>query len=207
MPIEYHAELIMPAAERKAAVLRVLSIAMASAIGILLLLQAVFRSWRLAALVFLTLPVALSGGLLAVWITGGTISTGSVAGFLALFSVAACTGVLLGSHYESLREYEPISPELVLRGAGDRLVPTLTTMLATGLAVLPFVLLGDIAGLELLQPMAIVVLGGLVTSALVALFVVPALYPAASSRPIETAVKTPKPTITGEPEPATQIGG
>jgi Cu/Ag efflux pump CusA len=201
MPIEYHAELLMPAAERKAAALRIISIAIAAVIGILLLLQAAFRSWRLAALVFLTLPVALAGGLLAVWITGGTISIGSVVGFLAVFGIAACNGLLLGSHYETMREYEPMSKELVLRGAGERLVPTLTTAVATGLAVLPFVFLGDIAGLELLQPMAVVVLGGLVTSTLVALFVVPALYPAAGPRPVETDVPKPAVSIGGEPEP------
>jgi Cu/Ag efflux pump CusA len=111
--------------------------------------------------------------------------------------------VLLGSHYENLREYEPMSPQLVVRGASERLAPTLAATIAMGLAVLPFVLLGDIAGLELLQPMAVVVLGGLVTSTLVALFVVPALYPAAGSRAIDTAVEIPKkPDVTGEPEPA-----
>ena len=137
------------------------------------------------------------------WITGGTISIGSIAGFLAVFGLAACNAALLGSQYETLREYEPMSPQLVVRGAGERLAPTLAATIAIAVAVLPFVLLGDIAGLELLQPMAVVVLGGLVTSTLVALFVVPALYPAAGSQAIDMAVGIPKkPHVTGEPEPA-----
>jgi CzcA family heavy metal efflux pump len=206
-PLEYHAELLAPAGERRAAERRIISIAIAAAIGILLLLQAAFRSWRLAALVFLTLPLALGGGLIAVWIAGRTISIGSVAGFLAVLGIAARNGVLLGSRYQDLGQYEPIAPGLVLRGAGERLAPTLTTAVATGLVVLPFVLLGDIAGLELLQPMAVVVLGGLVTSTLVALFVAPALYPLVRARPIEADVPSTSLNIGGAPAPAGQIGG
>jgi Cu/Ag efflux pump CusA len=200
-PLEYHAELLTPAAERRAAERRVVSIAIAAAIGILLLLQAAFRSWRLAALVFLTLPLALAGGLLAAWIAGGTISIGSIAGFLAVLGIAARNGLLLGSRYQDLGRYEPVGQRLVLDGAGDRLAPTLTTAVATALAVLPFVLLGDIAGLELLQPMAVVLLGGLITSTLVAVFVLPALYPVVASRRVETDAPSTRLPISGTPEP------
>jgi CzcA family heavy metal efflux pump len=205
-PLEYHAELLAPAAERGAAERRIVSIAIAAAVGILLLLQAAFRSWRLAALVFLTLPLALGGGLIAAWIAGGTITIGSAAGFLALLGIAVRNGLLLASRYQELGRYEPAGPGVVLRGAGERLAPTLTTAVATALVVLPFAVLGDIAGLELLQPMAVVVLGGLVTSTLVGLFVVPALYPLVGPRPVEP-VPSATPSVSHVPEPAGQMGG
>jgi Cu/Ag efflux pump CusA len=205
-PLEYHAELLAPAAERRAAERRTISVAIAAAIGILLLLQTAFRSWRLAALVFLTLPLALGGGLLAAWIAGGTISIGSIAGFLAVLGIAARNGMLLVSRYQDLGRSRPVGPRLVLHGAGERLVPTLTTAVGTAMAVLPLVLLGEVAGLELLQPMAVVVLGGLITSTLVALFVLPALYPAVASRRSESDLPSTSVSTNGAPEPVRQIG-
>jgi Cu/Ag efflux pump CusA len=147
-------------------------------IAIFLLFQAVFRSWRLAGLAFLTLPVALAGGVLAALVDGATLSLGSLIAFLALLGIAARNGVMLIDRFQRLRldEVQTFGAELVRRGASDRLAPTLTVAVATAAAVLPFVIMGDIAGLEIVNPMAIVMLGGLITSTLLGLFVLPVLY-------------------------------
>jgi Cu/Ag efflux pump CusA len=144
----------------------------------LLLLQAAFRNWRLAALVFATLPIALLGGALAALIFGAELSLGAAAGLLALFGLAAHNGVLLICHFQRLRERdgEPVSVGLVDRGARDRLAPVVTTAAALAFAALPFAVLGSRPGLEILSPMAIVLLGGLITSTFLALFLLPALY-------------------------------
>jgi len=177
-PLEHHAELLGAYADEQAARTRALAVAVAAAIGIFLLLQAAFTSWRLAILVFVTLPVALVGGVLAALAAGGTIGLGSFAGFVALLGIGARNGVLLLRHYQQLerREAQPFGDELVLRGTRERLAPILTTALATGLAFAPLVIAGDVAGLEIVRPMAIVMVGGLVTSTLLALVVVPSLY-------------------------------
>ena len=123
------------------------------------------------------MPAGLTGGLLIVFLTGGVISLGSLVGFLTVLGLAARSGVLLIARYRRLqREEGEALGELILRGGREQLVPTLTTAVATGLAVLPFVVLGDRAGLELVYPMALVVMGGLVTSTLLTLVILPTLY-------------------------------
>src|SRR3989449_697324 len=176
-PLEYRAELLGEYAERQAAQKRMLSFAIAAATGIFLLLQACFGSWRLATLVLVTLPVALVGGVLAAF-AGGGISLGSLVGVLALLGIAARDGILLIDRYQSLQEHEgePFGPALVLRGTRERVAPILMTAVTTALALVPLVLLGDIAGLEIVRPMALVILGGLVTSTWLSLVVLPALY-------------------------------
>jgi predicted exporter len=151
----------------------------AAVIAIFLLLQAAFRSWRLAALAFLTLPVALVGGVPAALIDGATLSLGSLIAFLALLGIAARNGVMLIYHFQRLRVHtarDGFGAELVRRGAQDRLAPVLTTASALVLLLLPFVIMGDVAGLEIVHPMAIAMLGGLVTTTLLGLFALPALY-------------------------------
>src|SRR5687767_13566981 len=152
--------------------------AAAAAIGIFLLLNIALRSWRLASVSFLTLPTALVGGVLAAFAAGGTISLGSLVGFFTVMGIAVRNGIMLISHYQHLEreEGEPFGPGLILRGARERLAPILMTALATGLALVPLVILGDIPGHEIEYPMAVVILGGLVTSTLLNLLVVPALY-------------------------------
>ncbi|MDP9345774.1 MAG: efflux RND transporter permease subunit [Actinomycetota bacterium] len=174
----YHAELLGEAVEQQGAQDRLLLFAIAAAIGILLLLQAAFRSTRVALMFFLTLPMALVGGVLAVYLIGGTMSLGSYVGFLAVFGIAARNGILLINHCQHLEreEGEPFGPALVLRGATERLSPILMTALATALALVPLVVAGTIPGHEIEHPMALVILGGLATSTFVNLFVVPALY-------------------------------
>ena len=196
-PLEYHPELLGEYAERQAAEQRLLGLALAAVIGIFLLLQAAFGSWRLALLSFITLPTALVGGVVAAYLGGGIISLGSLVGFLAILGIAARNGILLINHYQHLEEEEgeAFGPQLILRGARERLSPILMTTLATGRAVVPLVVAGNLPGHEIEHPMAVVIVGGLITSTLVNLFIVPALYlrfghsaqPAPSPAPIEAA--------------------
>ena len=206
-PREYHPELIGEYAEQQAAQNRLFGLGIAAAIAVFLLLQAAFGTWRLAAVSFLALPSALVGALLAAFVGGGVISLGSLAGFLAVLAIAARNGIVLVKHYQRLErdEGETFGAGLVLRGARERLVPTLATALATGLALVPFVVAGDIAGYEIAHPMAVVIVGGLVTSTLLNLFVVPAIYlrfgPSPEPEPVEELA------ISHSPEPQVVAGG
>ncbi|HUR72769.1 MAG TPA: efflux RND transporter permease subunit [Sporichthya sp.] len=179
MPEGYHAEVIGEYQERQSAQHRLFGFAIAATIGVLVLLRISFRSWRLAWLSFLTLPIALVGGELAVlmW-AGGTISLGALVGFFAVLGIVARNGIMLITHYQHLEEFEgePFGPALVIRGAKERLAPVLMTGLATATALLPLVIKGNVAGQEIEYPLALVILGGLLTSALLNLFILPTLY-------------------------------
>ncbi len=177
-PVEYYPALLGETAEREAAEDRLVSFALAVAVGIILLLQAAFRSWRLALLFFLSLPVALSGGAFGALIDGGMLSLGSLMGFLGVLAIAVRQGIMLIRHYEHLEEdhREPFGPGLILRGTRERFESIVVTALTTAAAMVPLVVLGSIAGLEIVHPIAMVVLGGLITSTLFNLHLVPALY-------------------------------
>jgi Cu/Ag efflux pump CusA len=164
--------------ERQAAQKRLLVFAVGAGLGVLLLLQLCFGSFRLAALSLLTLPMALVGGVLAAYLGGGIISLGSLVGFFTVIGIAARNGILMINHYQHLERHEgeTFGPALVLRGARERLSPILMTALATGLAVVPLVIAGSRPGHEIEHPLAVVILGGLFTSTLLNLFVVPSLY-------------------------------
>jgi len=178
LPAGYHLQLLGEAAERQAAQHRLLELGIGAAIAILFLLQAAFQSVRLALLMFVTLPVALVGGILAAWLFIGDIDLGAMVGLFAVLGIAARNGILLISHFQHLEqiEGEAFGPELVLRGVRERLSPILMTALATALALAPLVILGSRPGQEIENPMAIVILGGLLTSMLMNLFVIPMLY-------------------------------
>jgi CzcA family heavy metal efflux pump len=178
LPLGYRAVILGEYAERQAATTRLLLFAIAAAIGVFLILLLSFENTRLAVLGFLTLPSALVGGVLAAYFTGSVISLGSLVGFLTVFGIAARNKIMLINHYQHLERYEgeAFGPKLALRGARERLSPILMTALATGLALVPLVVTGDIPGHEIEYPMAIVILGGLITSTLLNLFVVPSLY-------------------------------
>jgi len=182
-PLEHNPKLLGEYAERQQAEQRMLWIAVAVAIGIFLLLQACFASWRLALIAFLALPAAMAGGVLAALASGGSISLGSIVGFLAVLGMAVRNGLLLIRHYQSLEVQEGLQfgEELVIRGARERLAAILTSSAAILAALLPLVVRGQIPGLEIVQPTAIVMLGGLVASTLMTLFVLPALYLAAGA--------------------------
>src|SRR5215217_6426654 len=177
-PLGYHAEVIGESTELDAAEDTLLAFGIAAAVAILLLLQIAFGSFRPALLTFILLPMALVGGAIAVWMSGRVLSLGSLVGFLAVFGIAARNGILMISHFERLEREEgvPFGPGLVIQGAKERLAPIMMTALATGLALVPLVVAGSIPGHEIEHPMAIVILGGLVTATLVNLFVVPSLY-------------------------------
>jgi CzcA family heavy metal efflux pump len=177
-PRGYHAELIGEYQERQAAQTTLFATAGIALVLILLLLQAAVGSWRLTVLVFLSLPFALVGGVLAAWATGGVLSIGSLVGFFTVFGIAARNGILLINHAQHLEreEGEAFGTDLVIRAARERLAPILMTSLATGLALVPLVVLGARPGHEIEYPLAIVILGGLLTSTLLNLFVTPVLY-------------------------------
>jgi Cu/Ag efflux pump CusA len=115
---------------------------------------------------------------LAVWLGDGVLSLGSLVGFLAVFGIAARNGILMISHFQRLEreEGQAFGPELVLQGATERLAPILMTASATGLALVPLVIAGSIPGHEIEHPMALVILGGLITATMLNLFVLPSLY-------------------------------
>jgi Cu/Ag efflux pump CusA len=178
-PLEYHAEVVNTSDTRQASRQGIIVSGIVSLVGIFLLLQAAFRSWRLALVSIVTLPAALAGGIMADLLgNGGTLSLGLLAGSLTVLGISLRNSIMLFSHYQHLEEYggEDFSPGLVVRGARERLSPTLMTALATGLAFLPFVLFGNIPGHEIVRPIAIVTIGGLVTATWLNLFAMPALY-------------------------------
>jgi Cu/Ag efflux pump CusA len=178
-PLEYHAVLLGEYAERQAAQQRLLIAGLIVALGAFLLLQAAFQSWRLAAMTSFTLPLALVGGLVASMLAGGgALSLGSLVGLIAVLGIAIRNGILLISHFQHLEheEGEPLGAGLVLRGARERLAPIVTSALATGVALAPVLLLGNVPGLEIWHPIAVAILGGLVSVTLFSLFIIPGLY-------------------------------
>jgi CzcA family heavy metal efflux pump len=195
-PLEYHAQVLQQSTSREINLAAIAGFGVVVVIAIFLLFQAALRSWRLAALVFLTLPVALAGGALAALIDGAALPLGALIAFLAILGLAARNGTMLIHICQRLRTdaAHPFSADLVRRGAGERLTPVLTSASALALVALPFVIMGNVAGLEIVHPMAIVMLGGLITTTLLSLFVLPVLYLrfGAGAQP-EPATETPLP--------------
>jgi CzcA family heavy metal efflux pump len=178
LPAGYTVSLQGESVERASAQQRLEWLGLAALVVILLLLQAAFRSWRLALMLLITLPIALVGGVLAAWGVLGTITLGALVGFFTVLGIAARNGILMIAHFKHLEEEEgvPFGRDLVVRGASERLSPILMTALATALALVPLIIYGDQPGQEIEYPMAIVILGGLATSTLLNLFVLPSLY-------------------------------
>ena len=143
---------------------------------IFLLLYLEFRSVSLSAIVLVNLPLALIGGVFAVWVSSGVVSIPSIIGFITLFGIATRNGVLLISRYTHLRALGTPLHETIIKGSADRLNPILMTALTSALALIPLVLNGEESGNEIQSPMAAVVLGGLVTSTLLNIFVMPVIY-------------------------------
>lgn len=177
-PLEYHAELVGNFIEIRQDRSRLIGVAVACLIGIFLLLQASFWSWRLALIVLPTLLVALSGGLAAVWLSGGNMELGHLTGLLAALGVAAYQAVLLIKRFKRLEllEGETFSPALVQKGVNNRLEPILMTTIISAVVFLPFAFMGGAPGFEMLHPLSLATLGGLLTSFAVNLFALPALY-------------------------------
>ncbi len=143
---------------------------------IFLLLYGQFRNVPLSAIVMINLPLALIGGVFAIFFSSGVVSIPSIIGFITLFGIATRNGILLVSRYQHLREeHEPLR-ESILHGSRDRLNPILMTALTAALALIPLIYGGDKPGNEIQSPMAVVVLGGLLTSTLLNMFIVPVVY-------------------------------
>jgi CzcA family heavy metal efflux pump len=174
----YHPEFLGEYAARQASQQRLLALGAISLLGILLILYIDFQSLRLTLMVALTIPFALIGGVVAAWIAGGILSLGSLIGFVTVLGIAARNGIMLVSHYRHLQQFEgePFGVNLVIRGAEERLIPILMTVLTTALALLPLAISGNKPGHEIEYPLAVVIVGGLVTSTILNLFLLPPLY-------------------------------
>jgi len=174
----YHPEILGEYAAQEASKKRILAISVLALIGIFLLLHADFNSSRLALLVFAGLPFALIGGVLSTVISGGVFSLGSLIGFVTVLGIAARNSIMLISHYKhlELKEDQPFGFDLIIRGAKERLAPILMTAMTTALALLAIIVGGNRPGQEIEHPMALVILGGLVSSTLLNLLVMPVLY-------------------------------
>lgn len=192
-PHGYHPKFLGEYAARQEARQRLIGLSLIAVIGMLVLLQADFQSARVTALVALTLPFALIGGVFAAWWGSGVLSLGSLIGFVTVLGIAARNGILLVSHYRhlELEEAEPFGPNLILRGAEERLTPILMTAGCAALALLPLVIKGNVPGHEIEYPMAVVILGGLVTSTMLNLLLLPALYGAVIGRRKASSRATP----------------
>ena len=174
----YHPEILGEYAARRQARNRLLLLAGLCLFGIVVILYSDFQSSRLALLLVLSLPFALVGAVWSAFLSGGVLSLGSLVGFVTVIGIAARNGIMLVSHYRHLQreEGEPFGPELILRGAEERLAPILMTALTTALALLPIVIGGNKPGQEIEHPMAVIIVGGLVTSTILNLLLMPVLY-------------------------------
>jgi Cu/Ag efflux pump CusA len=174
----HHAELLGEYQARAEAQSRLGVLSLFALLGVVLVLLADFRAVRPTALVLVTLPFALVGGVLAVLCTGNVVSLGTLIGLVTVIGIAARNGILMIAHFRQLEQHEhmPFGRALVLRGASERLVPIVMTALATGLSLLPLVLRGNAPGYEIEHPMAVVILGGVVSSTLLNLLVLPVLH-------------------------------
>ena len=204
-PLEYHVEVLgdgdggAAAATGSGVQGRWLAVVVLVVVAaILLLLQAATRSWRSAWLLLLTLPLALVGGVLIAPLAGGVRTLGALLGLVAVLGIALRTGLLLVLHARPEQDGLRPGPDLVLRATRERVGPVLLTALATAALVLPFAVSGTVAGTELLHPLAVVVLGALLSSTLVVLLVLPALL-------LGTARH--RPAVATAPEPAVVASG
>jgi len=177
-PLEYHAEVLSDYATQQSAQQRLIIAGIVVLIGIFLLLQASTGSWRLAFATFVMPPAGLCGGLIAAYLGGEAVSLASLFGLLTVVGITARNGIMMINHYQrlELEEGNEFGADLIVRGSRERIAPILMTALTTGLALLPFAFFRNAPGLEIVHPMAIVILGGLVTSTLLNLFALPTLY-------------------------------
>lgn len=153
-----------------------LLLSLVSVAVILLLLFMQFRSWGQAVVVLLNLPLALAGGVAALFVSGADLSIPAIIGFISLFGIATRGGMLLVDRYNELRRAGAASDESVVTGSADRLLPIVMTALTSGLALIPLAVGHDLPGNEIQSPMAVVMLGGLLTSTLLNLVVIPVIY-------------------------------
>nr|WP_315143841.1 efflux RND transporter permease subunit [uncultured Flavobacterium sp.] len=176
LPEEYHIEYGGQfEAEAEASKTLVLT-SLISLLVIFLILFQEFKKVKTASIILLNLPLALIGGVFSIYFTSGILSIPAIIGFITLFGVATRNGILLVSHYETLEKEGLSLYETVMQGSKDRLSPILMTALTAGLALIPLAIASDLPGNEIQSPMAKVILGGLLTSTLLNIFIVPVVY-------------------------------
>lgn len=149
---------------------------------IFFLLYQEFKTVKISTIILLNLPLALIGGVLSVWLTSGRLSIPAIIGFITLFGIATRNGILLVSHYQMLQKQGMALKDTIINGSKDRLSAILMTALTAGLALIPLAMGGDLPGNEIQSPMAKVILGGLLSSTLLNLFVVPIVYYLANNK-------------------------
>ncbi len=186
LPLEYHAEVLQNSTAEEIGFNRAIGFAIAAAVAAFLLFQAAFQSWRLAAITFLALPLSLVGGLIAGLLTEQQLSLGSLLGLLAVLGLAARMSTMMVSTLQA-------APDAATsERAREQFAPVLTSTVAIGLLTLPFVILGSRPGLEIVHPLAVVLLGGLLTTALVTLFVLPSVYRHTGPHPVQRPSSEPE---------------
>jgi Cu/Ag efflux pump CusA len=148
----------------------------AAVVVIFLLLYIEFKNTALSGIILLNLPLALIGGVFAIFVTSRIMSIPAIIGFITLFGIATRNGILLISNYQHRLGDSHSLRETVLKGSLDRLNPILMTALTAALALIPMIISGDKSGNEIQSPMAVVVLGGLITSTLLNIYVIPIVY-------------------------------
>ncbi len=176
-PPGYAPEFTGAAVEQQQARRQLLFQALLAGIGVLILIYVALGSWRHTLLTLVNLPFALVGGVAAVWWSGGIVSVGSMVGFVTLFGITVRNAIMLIAHYRHLVTVEglPWGPETAVRGAGDRLPAVLMTALVTALAMLPVAWGSDNPGREIMGPMAALIIGGLISSTVLTLLILPTL--------------------------------
>ncbi|MBI2477595.1 MAG: efflux RND transporter permease subunit [Planctomycetia bacterium] len=174
----YHPEFLGEYAAQQASRRQMILMSVLAIAGIVVLIYSEFRAWRLVSLVMLSFAFAMIGGVLGVWFGGGSLSLGSLVGFVTVVGIAVRNGIMMISHYRHLEVEEGMEfgTQLAIRGAEERLAPILMTALTAALALLPLAMAGNKPGHEIEYPMALVIIGGLVSSTLMNLFLMPSLY-------------------------------
>ena len=174
----YHPEFLGEYAAQQASRRQMILMGILALAGIVVLIYSEFRAWRLVSLVMLSFAFAMVGGIVGVWFGGGSLSLGSLVGFVTVVGIAVRNGIMMISHYRHLEVEEGMEfgSQLAIRGAEERLAPILMTALTAALALLPLAIAGNKPGHEIEYPMALVIIGGLVSSTLMNLFFMPSLY-------------------------------
>ncbi|HCE56149.1 MAG TPA: CusA/CzcA family heavy metal efflux RND transporter [Lutibacter sp.] len=176
LPEDYHIEYGGQFEAEAEASSTLLLTSLISLLIIFLILYQEFKKVKTASIILINLPLALIGGVFSIYFTSGILSIPAIIGFITLFGVATRNGILLVSHYETLEKEGLSLYDTVIQGSKDRLSPILMTALTAGLALIPLALASDLPGNEIQSPMAKVILGGLLTSTLLNIIIVPVVY-------------------------------
>ncbi len=176
LPDDYRIEYGGQFESARSASIRLLITSILSLLIVFIILYQEFKNAKLAGIILLNLPLALIGGIFAIRLSSGVISIPSIIGFITLFGIATRNGLLLVSRYETLKKDGISLKERIIKGSADRLNPILMTALTAALALIPLALAGDKPGNEIQSPMAVVILGGLLSSTLLNIYVVPSVY-------------------------------